>query len=86
VLQYFVVSKYCIEFHPRTGHEGPEEGREVSFTLSLTSALDGGGWLTPALALSSQVKVKFSRYRPGVAQRVGRGIALLFRDRGTRRG
>ena len=25
-------------------------------------------------------------YRPGVAQRVGRGIALLFHDRGTRRG
>ena len=32
------------------------------------------------------VKVKFSRYRPGVAQRVGRAIALLFHDRGTRRG
>ena len=31
------------------------------------------------------VKVKFSRYRPGVAQRVGRGIALIFHDRGTRR-
>ena len=30
--------------------------------------------------------VKCSRYRPGVAQRVGRGIALLFHDRGTRRG
>ena len=30
-------------------------------------------------------KVKWSRYRPGVAQRVGRGIALLFHDRGTRR-
>jgi len=30
--------------------------------------------------------VKWSRYRPGVAQRVGRGIALLFHDRGTRRG
>ena len=30
-------------------------------------------------------KVKISRYRPGVAQRVGRGIALLFHDRGTRR-
>jgi len=29
--------------------------------------------------------VKWSRYRPGVAQRVGRGIALLFYDRGTRR-
>jgi len=33
-----------------------------------------------------KVKVKFSRYRPGVAQRVGRGIALLFHDRGTRSG
>ena len=29
--------------------------------------------------------VERSRYRPGVAQRVGRGIALLFHDRGTRR-
>ena len=32
------------------------------------------------------LKVKWSRYRPGVAQRVGRVIALLFHDRGTRRG
>ena len=32
-----------------------------------------------------KVKVKWVRYRPGVAQRVGRGIALLFHDRGTRR-
>ena len=32
------------------------------------------------------IKVKWSRYRPGVAQRVGRGIALLFHDRGTRMG
>ena len=31
-------------------------------------------------------KIKWSRYRPGVAQRVGRGIAVLFHDRGTRRG
>ena len=31
------------------------------------------------------VKVKWSRYRSGVVQRVGRGIALLFHDRGTRR-
>ena len=30
--------------------------------------------------------VKWFRYRPGVAQRVGRGIALLFHDCGTRRG
>ena len=33
-----------------------------------------------------RVKVKCSRYRPSVAQRVGRGIALLFHDHGTRRG
>ena len=33
-----------------------------------------------------KVKVKCSRYRPGVAQRVRRGIVLLFHDRGTRRG
>ena len=32
------------------------------------------------------VKLKWSRYRPGVAQRVGKGIALLFHDRGTRSG
>ena len=31
-------------------------------------------------------KVKISRYRPGVAQRLGRDIALLFHDHGTRRG
>ena len=31
-------------------------------------------------------KVKWSRYRPDVAQRVVRGIDLLFHDRGTRRG
>jgi hypothetical protein len=32
------------------------------------------------------VKVKFSRYKPDVAQRVGRGIAVLFHDCGTSRG
>ena len=32
-----------------------------------------------------KVKVKFSLHRPGLAQRVGRRIALLFHDRGTRR-
>ena len=34
----------------------------------------------------NKVKVKWSHCRPGVAQRVGRGIALLFHDRGTRTG
>ena len=31
-------------------------------------------------------KLKYSRSRPGVAQRVGSGTVLLFHDRGTRRG
>ena len=35
------------KFHPRTGHEGPEGEEMCSFTLSLTSALGGGGWSTP---------------------------------------
>jgi len=38
------------------------------------------------LCLKLYPKVKCSRYRSGVAQRVGRVIALLFHDRGTRRG
>jgi hypothetical protein len=33
--------------HPRTGHEGPERKKRYSSTLSLTSALDEGGWSTP---------------------------------------
>ena len=33
-----------------------------------------------------KVKVTWSRYMSGVAQRVGRGVALIFHDRGTRRG
>jgi hypothetical protein len=33
-----------------------------------------------------KVKVKWSSYRPGVTQRVGRGIALFFHYRGNRRG
>ena len=37
------------------------------------------------LLVVKKVKLKRFRYRPGVSQRVGRGIALLFRDRGTRR-
>ena len=35
---------------------------------------------------TSIYKVKFSRYRPGVAQRMGRGIALPYYDCDTRSG
>jgi hypothetical protein len=40
---------------PRTGHEGPEREQRYSCTLSLTLALDGGGWSTP----------RPSRFTPG---------------------
>jgi hypothetical protein len=33
--------------------------------------------------LGVMLKIKWSRYRPGVARRVGRIIDLLFHDRGT---
>jgi len=33
--------------NPRTGHEGPEVEYRYSSTLSLTSALNEGGWSTP---------------------------------------
>jgi hypothetical protein len=36
----------CTRVKPIPGHEGPERTR-YSSTLSLTSALDGGAWLTP---------------------------------------
>jgi len=38
------------------------------------------------LSILTKIKVNFSCYRTGVVQRVGRGVALLFNDRGTRRG
>ena len=53
---------------------GGSEGSIVDGVIGVNSASDRNN------------KVKFSRYRPGVAQRVGRGIALLLYDRSTRRG
>ena len=51
------------------------------------SSLCFSRWLSPGrtYTLSRTYKVKWSRYRPSVAKRMGRGIALLFHDRGTRR-
>jgi len=43
-------------------------------------------WFLWRTCLYRLVNVKWSSCRPGVAQRVGRGIALLFHDSGTRRG
>jgi len=69
------------------------DGVEVLLHLFCTFALDRFEWSAlgricfnpKERASSKKVKVKWSRYRPVVAQRVGRGIALLFRDRGTGR-
>jgi len=48
-----LIYNYCEskkgKVHPRTGHEGPEGEWSYSSTLSLTSALDVGVWLTPRL-------------------------------------
>jgi len=38
------------------------------------------------LSIGSKKMIKWSRYRCGAVQMVGRGIALLFHDCGTRRG
>jgi hypothetical protein len=35
-----------LDVHPRTSHKGPEGKLMYISTLSLTSALDGGGWST----------------------------------------
>jgi hypothetical protein len=39
--------KYKGKVHPRTGHESPEGKQKYTSALSLTSALDVGGWSMP---------------------------------------
>jgi len=59
---------------------------ELSLPQSLSYLKDSQYLGAETSYFIKKVKVKWSRYRPGVAQRVGRGIALLFHDRDTRRG
>ena len=56
------------------------------FTLIHKTEASGSFRNTDSTTHRCKVKVKWSCYRPGVAQRVGRDIAVLFHDRGTRRG
>ena len=60
--------------------------RAWKLTSSLCLSLSLSIYIYIYIYMYYNLKVKWSRYRPGVAQRVGRGIALLFHDRGTRRG
>ena len=61
-------------------------GTNIVDTATIFSAEKSLSNYTSHSRRTSVKKVKFSRYRPGVAQRVGKGIALLFHDRGTRSG
>jgi hypothetical protein len=61
-----------------TGREGPEVEQRYSSTLSLTSALDGGGWSTPrrAPATLPPEKTQYPLYRaPGPVWRGAENIA-----------
>jgi len=64
----------------------PLPGRLDSERMSLSAVYFCDYVFCMYVSVDIKVKVKWSRYRPGVAQKVGRGIALLFRDCGTRRG
>jgi hypothetical protein len=46
-MSYKDVGKFEGKFHSRTGHEGREGQQRYNSTLSLTSALERGGWSTP---------------------------------------
>jgi len=52
---------------------------QVEYLIPRQRDISGNQW-------DKMVKVKWSRYRAGVAQRVRKGITLLFHDRVTRRG
>jgi hypothetical protein len=57
------MSSLIIEIHPVTDHEGSEREQRYSFTLSFTSALDGGGWSTPRLGRFTPGMTRYPLYR-----------------------
>ena len=72
---------YVIAFHYRESFQGLVASQSIIFFFASCYTL------SPLQDYKYNLcNVKWSRYRPGVAQWVGRGIALLFHDRGTRRG
>ena len=67
-----------------------QDGTIHSLFIPVNCSTCFGWYLHPSseahITVPTVKKVKCSRYRPGVIQKMGRGIALLFHDRGTRRG
>ena len=61
-------------------HGSLNSDTSTNVSLRINNSYFGG--IIPCL----KKKLYWSRYRPGVTQRVGRGIALLLHNRGTRRG
>jgi hypothetical protein len=55
------------KFRSRTDHEGPEGEYKYSSTLSLTSELDGSGWLTPRPGrFTPETETQYPLYRDWV--------------------
>jgi len=77
-MQWTLVNVFIVNDHKRMDHRNK--------TWDPHGSLQSMWTLLNTVQFYVKVKVKWSRYRPGVAQRVGRGIALLFHDCGTRRG
>ena len=78
-LQECVLLLLCAE-HKHIGLQIRVNSTKNKSTCSYTKFVD-------AIYIYVKVKkIKWSRYRPSVVQRAGRGIALLFHDRGTRKG
>jgi len=57
---FYAIIIIIIKAHPITCHEGCSGEQRYSFTLSLTSALKGGGWLTPLPGCSIPEKDQLS--------------------------
>jgi hypothetical protein len=67
------------KFHPRTGHESPGADKRYSSTLSLTSALDWGGWSTSCSGRFTPGMTRYPFYRKlgGPQGRSGRVRKIL---------
>ena len=71
----------CCKVFPRVSSEGPEVKQRYSSILSLTSALDGGGWLTPRpgrLSPGKQTRYSLCRRLGGPKGRAGRVRKILL--------